>query len=153
MHGSGNARTTFVLVTLVTAHPPALAANQGPILIFDLSRKWPPGGTQMKKSREVVQEEIQFGQMLNDPARESHVALRELQRVLLSALYLVNRLQEEMPAQPTTTRISGKDIAPERLEVEHPEAKVAPAVSPTYSISEHRKAEGSIGEGSPRDIP
>jgi hypothetical protein len=108
----------------------------------------------MKIIREAVLKEIELQQMLNDAVLEKEAELRELQKVLLRALYLVNRVLDQMPEERAVL-VAGKgaSLEPEPAEVEPAEAEVAPAVPSPCSIGPLEGTEGPIGDSSPRDLP
>jgi hypothetical protein len=86
--------------------------------------------------------------------RDQEALVHELQKVLLNALYLVNQLLVEIPAEPAA-RVRGKGVSrtPRPCEGEPVEAEVAPDVTSACSIGQLENMEGPIGNSSPRDLP
>jgi hypothetical protein len=108
----------------------------------------------VKVIHEAVQKELAIQQMLSDAVREKEVGLRELQKVLLRALYLVNRLLDEIPVE-AAARVAGNDasLELEPAEVNPAEGEVAPAVPSGFNIGPLESVEAPIGDSSPRDLP
>ncbi len=97
----------------------------------------------MKNIQEAVRKELELQQMLNGAIREKEVGLRQLQKILLHALNLVNGLLDE---GPEAAQSLPQDASPG----ESPEPQAA---ATTEAAPPNRAAESEIEHDSARDIP
>jgi hypothetical protein len=104
----------------------------------------------MKAIHEAVQKELELQQMLKGAIREKEVGLRELQKMLLSALYIVNRLLDEKP--PEAVAGTGTTLEPEHADPPA-ERDAAPAGISQIPVGPLESVEAPISDSSPRDLP
>ncbi len=105
----------------------------------------------MKAIHDAVQKELELHQILKDAIREKEVGLRELQKVLLSALYIVNQLLDEQPAGAVAAQPAGAE--PESSESTPPRPHVGATRAARHDLGQRGIAEVPNTDTSPRDLP
>ncbi len=105
----------------------------------------------MKAIHEAVQKELELQQMLKQAIREKELGLRELQKMLLSALYIVNQLLDEKPEQATAAH--EETVEPELCEQTLANSDAALTWSSQEPTSPPESGGRPLSESSPRDIP
>lgn len=105
----------------------------------------------MKAIHDAVQKELELHQILKDAIREKEVGLRELQKVLLSALYIVNQLLDEQPAGA----VSAKEVTAgaESSESTPARAHIGSTGASRQDLQQRESAEVPNADTSPRDLP
>ncbi len=105
----------------------------------------------MKAIHDAVQKELELHQILKDAIREKEVGLRELQKVLLSALYIVNQLLDEQPAGAVSAQ---EEAAEAGISGSMPlEAHVGATRASRHDVGHRDSAEVPNTDTSPRDLP
>ncbi len=105
----------------------------------------------MKAIHEAVQKELELQQMLKHAIREKELGLRELQKMLLSALYIVNQLLDEKPEQAPAAY--EETVEPELCEQTSANSDAAPTCSSQGPTNPPESGDGPISGPSPRDLP
>ncbi len=105
----------------------------------------------MKAIHEVVQKELELQKMLKDAVREKELGLRELQKLLLSALYIVNKLLDENPAEIVAGQ--REMVEPEPCQDTTMDLDAAPGGIARVAISPLESGEAPVSDSFPRDLP
>lgn len=113
----------------------------------------------MKSIHEAVQKELELQQLLNNAVKQKELELRQLQKLLLNALYLVNRLldadTETSEAGEAPEEFAGTEAA-QPLEPANATAEREPTKTADSSQANIGGSEGAqrlISGSPPRDIP
>jgi hypothetical protein len=115
-------------------------------------------GMSMKSIHEAVQKEIELQQLLNHAVQQKEIELRQLQKLLLNALYLVNRLLDADTETTEAGEAPEEFIGPEPAQPpESANLDAQPAAARTTNASQQsiaKEIESKAISGSPpRDIP
>lgn len=111
----------------------------------------------MKSIHEAVQKELELQQLLNNAIRQKEIELRQLHKLLLNALYLVNRL---LDADTETTEAGelAKFSGPEPTQPIETANLAEPEATKTMGTSQANLGVSEIEQNRisgrpPRDIP
>jgi hypothetical protein len=112
----------------------------------------------MKSIHEAVQKELELQQLLNNAIRQKEIELRQLHKLLLNALYLVNRLLDS-DTETTEAGESAKFSGPEPTQpIETANLAAEPEATKTMGTSQANIGVSEIEQNRisgrpPRDIP